>query len=126
MVDGQLVGLVFVFADADVVGLDPFDEVFAFDGASRKLQAFSADLVQVLSKHCDNLADFGIDGIVSQYDGVVPDKLPVAHLHLLWSGKNMGVLRPATKGEDDADNDNENVFHGCKVFQYLLKREPQL
>ena len=35
-VDGQAIGLVLVLVDAEVVGLDEFDEVFPFGDAARE------------------------------------------------------------------------------------------
>ena len=120
MLDGHFVGLVLILADTKVVCFDQLDKVLAFDGTSGELQLVAADLVEVLSKHGDYLADFSIGGIVGQYDAVVPNEMALMDFHFLRSGDDMGVLRLAAKGlHDEQGYEKEcqgNVFHGGRFF----------
>ena len=76
-VDSQAVGLVLVFADTEVVGLDELDEVLALDDSARKQHFFATDLVQVIAKHCDDLANFHIGCIIGEDDILVPSEVTV-------------------------------------------------
>lgn len=89
----KAVSLVFVFAHAEVVGLDEFDELFAFDDAARESHGLAADLVQVVAECRYNLADFGIGGIVGEDDVLVPNEMTLSGFHLLRRRNDMGVLR---------------------------------
>ena len=98
-VDRQAIGLVFVFAHAEVVGLDEFDKAVAFDDAARKLHLSAADLVQIVTKEHDDLADFSIGGIVCKDDVIVPNELALGGCYLLRCGKDMDVLRKGAEAE---------------------------
>ena len=123
-VDSQAVGLVFVFAHAEVVGLEEFDEVVAFDDAARKLHFLAADLVQVAEKHRDNLADFGIGGIIGQDDILVPNKLAFSGFDLLWGRQDMHVLRESAQRKKAKDEKEfgfhciRNFLQNCNKFQF--------
>ena len=56
----QPIGLVFVFAHAEVICLDEFDVMLASDGTAGEVHHLAADLVQVAAPHRDDLADFSI------------------------------------------------------------------
>ena len=49
--DGQPIRLVLVFAHAEMVGLDEFYVMIAFDGTTRKLHSAPTDLVQIVMEH---------------------------------------------------------------------------
>ena len=78
--------MVLVFFHAEVVGLHKLDEVLALDDAARKLHLLAADEVQVVAEEHNDLVDFGIGGIVSQHDTLIPNKLALRSFNLLWSG----------------------------------------
>ena len=98
--------MVFVFAHAEVVGLDEFDEVLALDDAARKLHLFAADKVQVVAEEHNDLVDFGIGGIVSQHDILIPNELALSGFDLLWGWQDMGVLREGVKAEKAEENED--------------------
>ena len=118
-VDGQAVGLVLVFAHAEVVGLDEFDEVLALDDPARKLHFLAADSVQILTKHRDDLADFGIGGVVGEDDILVPNKLSFSGFHLLRGGEDVGVLREGVKREKAKDGEKFG-FHCWKICAKIV------
>ena len=86
VVDGETVGLIFVLAHAEVISLDEFDEMLAFDDTARKLHLLAADLFQVAAPHRDDLADFGIGGVIGQDDVIIPNEMTLLDFDLLGSG----------------------------------------
>ena len=76
-----------------MVCLDELDELFAFDDTTRKLHLLAANEVQIVTEQGDDLADFGIGGVVCQHDTFIPNKLALGGFDLLWGREDMGVLR---------------------------------
>ena len=118
-VDGQAVGLVLVFADAEVVGLDEFDEVLALDDPTRKLHFLAADSVQFLTKHRNDLADFGIGGVVGEDDILVPNKLAFSGFYLLRGREDVDVLRESGHREKAKDGEKFG-FHCWKICAKIV------
>ena len=124
-VDCEFVSLVFVFAHTEVVSLDEFDELFAFDDTTCKLYFLAADLVQVIAEHGHNLTDFSIRGIIGQDDVFVPNELAFSGFDLLWSGEDMHILRKGAQREEAKDEKEfgfhciRNFLQNCNKFQIV-------
>ena len=71
--------------------------MLALDDTTRELHFLAVDLVQVVTKHGHNLADFSVGGIVGKDDVFIPNKLAFRGFHLLRSGEDVDVLR---RGEE--------------------------
>jgi hypothetical protein len=76
---------------------------------------FAADEVQVVAEKHNDLVDFGIGGIVSQHDILIPNELALSGFDLLWRGEDMGVLCEGAYREK-AKYDKELESHGWKNF----------